>query len=731
MESIIEDLYKKPLKYLKGVGEKREKILNSIGIYSIKDLLYYFPTRYYDRTNILPISQARLALEKKYDEVLTFVGNISSVRKIYTSRRKMLEIIIEDKGYYLKVFFLNAIDIFEKLFKDKKVVALSGKLSGDSLEPVLFHPQFDFINETIDTEFYYKGKIVPYYSIKGINQLKQQNFGSHTLREIIRKAIENELDGLKETLPDYIISENNLLPLKDTIKNLHFPDDFDILNKAKFRMKFEEMLYYQLISAINRKIFKTKNDSIKFKEVGKRTKEFIDKYLTFELTQNQKQVLKDIYKDLTSGSPMNRLLQGEVGSGKTIIALISSLIAVENGFQVAIMAPTEILASQHYQTFINLLKPFNLNICLLTSSTPSKIKKEFINQIKTGETNIAIGTHALIENDIVFNKLGLVIIDEQHRFGVMQRAELKKKASQVHFLVMTATPIPRTLTMTLFSSLDVSIIKELPQNRKPIKTYLVDESKRKRIYDFIRKEVANGSGVYIIYPLIEESEKLDLKALVSNYEHLKNYEFSDLNVGMLHGKMSSEEKDEVMNKFIKGEINILVSTTVIEVGVDNPNATIMLIEEPQRFGLSQLHQLRGRIGRGEKQSYCILIAKEEYVHSENNLFDNSNFIYEKEKEISFARKRLNAFVKLSDGFKISEEDLKLRGPGNIYGTKQSGIPEFKFIDLAEDIDLITQIKSLAFKIVQSDPDLIKKENLILRNNLFLNFRDEIELSKIS
>lgn len=728
---IIEELNSKPLKFIKGVGEKKEKILNSLGINSLEDLLFYFPSRYYDKTNILPLSQARLAIEKQYDEVLTFLGKITSIKKIFTPRRKMLEIIIEDKGYYLKAFFLNAIDIFEKIFAEKKVVAFSGKLSADSIEPVLFHPQFDFIDETIDADFYYKGQIVPFYSLRGINQLKQQHFGSHTLREIIRKALETEINSISETIPEYILKERNLLPLKETVKSLHFPPNFDNLKEAKSRMKFEEMFYYQLISALNRFFNKQKNDKIKFNKIGDTTKHFLDKILPFELTDDQKKVLKEIYKDFSSGLPMNRLLQGEVGSGKTIVALISSLICFDNGFQIAIMAPTEILANQHYKTFTTLLEKLNITACLLTGSTPTKIRKRFLEDIKNGKINIVIGTHALIEKDIEFSNLGYVIIDEQHRFGVMQRAELKNKAISAHFLVMTATPIPRTLTMTLFSSLDVSIIKELPKNRIAIKTYLVGESKRERIYKFIRKEVQNCNGIYIIYPLIEESEKLDLKAVVSGFERLKNIEFPDLSVGMLHGKMTSDEKDDVMTKFIKGEVNILVSTTVVEVGVDNPNATIMLIEEPQRFGLSQLHQLRGRIGRGDKQSYCILIAKEEFVTEEKDLFDKDNFIPQKEKDISYARKRLHTFAKINDGFKISEEDLKLRGPGNVFGTKQSGIPEFNFIDLAEDIEIIEKTKELALEIIKNDHNLSKSQNAVLRKTIISKYKNEIVLSKIS
>ncbi len=443
-------------------------------------------------------------------------------------------------------------------------------------------------------------------------------------------------------------------------------------------------------------------------KVGERARNFIDNKLPFELTDDQKKVIREIFNDFKSGYPMNRLLQGDVGSGKTLVALITALISVDNGFQVALMAPTEILAFQHYEYFTKLLKDIPVTIGLLTSSTPNSVRKKYLEMIENGEMDILIGTHALIEEDVQFKNLGYVIIDEQHRFGVVQRAKLKVKGRNPHLLVMTATPIPRTLALTIYSDLDVSVIKTMPKNRKPIKTHIITPDKRQSLYDFIRKEIQKGNQAYIVYPLIEESEKMDLEDVISNYERLKDEVFPDLKVGMLHGRLSSDEKENIMQQFIKGEISILVATSVIEVGIDNPNATIMVIEEAQRFGLSQLHQLRGRVGRSDKQSYCILVSEIEVDETKK-----TKNLFELNSQKGIARERLKAMKKYSDGFKIAEIDFKLRGPGDIFGTKQSGIPEFKFVDIFADQELIEQVRDFTFLLVQNDPNLINPEHQIL------------------
>ncbi len=697
------------LKFIKGVGEAREKVLNALGIHSIEDLIFYFPYRYYDRTTVIPISQAYRMVLSGSEEEVTFVGKIKSINRIQTSRRQILQIILNDETGNLKIIFFEGVHLFQKIFSVGLVVAFSGKVqSGLDGEPVLYHPTFDIIKDEEEIDFQNTGRIVPQYSLRGISQAKANAFGSHTLRKIIQNALNKYLSLIQETLPDYILRKFNLMSLIRTVKNLHTPESFDLLNKAKHRMKFEEIFYYQIIAALNRKAVKQFDEAIKFSKVGENARNFIEKLLPFELTEDQKKVIREIYNDFKSGFPMNRLLQGDVGSGKTLVALITALIAVDNGFQVAIMAPTEILAFQHYNYFTKLLKDLPITIGLLTSSTPNSIRKKYLEKIETGELKILIGTHALIEDNVQFQNLGYVIIDEQHRFGVVQRAKLKMKGRNPHLLVMTATPIPRTLALTIYSDLDVSVIKTMPKNRKPIYTHIITPDKRQSLYDFIRKEVVRGNQAYIIYPLIEESEKMDLEDVISNYKRLSEEIFPDLRVGMLHGRLPADEKEEIMNKFNSGEIKILVATSVIEVGIDNPNATVMVIEEAQRFGLSQLHQLRGRVGRSDKQSYCILVSEIEVDES------RSKTLFELNNQTSIARERLRAMKKYSDGFKIAEIDFKLRGPGDIFGTKQSGIPEFKFIDIFADQELIEQVREFTFKLVEEDPDLAKPEHSIIK-----------------
>jgi ATP-dependent DNA helicase RecG len=697
------------LKFIKGVGEAREKVLNALGIHSIEDLIFYFPYRYYDRTTVIPISQAYRMVLSGSEEEVTFVGKIKSINRIQTSRRQILQIILNDETGNLKIIFFEGVHLFQKIFSVGLVVAFSGKVqSGLDGEPVLYHPTFDIIKDEEEIDFQNTGRIVPQYSLRGISQAKANAFGSHTLRKIIQNALNKYLSLIQETLPDYILRKFNLMSLIRTVKNLHTPESFDLLNKAKHRMKFEEIFYYQIIAALNRKAVKQFDEAIKFSKVGENARNFIEKLLPFELTEDQKKVIREIYNDFKSGFPMNRLLQGDVGSGKTLVALITALIAVDNGFQVAIMAPTEILAFQHYNYFTKLLKDLPITIGLLTSSTPNSIRKKYLEKIETGELKILIGTHALIEDNVQFQNLGYVIIDEQHRFGVVQRAKLKMKGRNPHLLVMTATPIPRTLALTIYSDLDVSVIKTMPKNRKPIYTHIITPYKRQSLYDFIRKEVVRGNQAYIIYPLIEESEKMDLEDVISNYKRLSEEIFPDLRVGMLHGRLPADEKEEIMNKFNSSEIKILVATSVIEVGIDNPNATVMVIEEAQRFGLSQLHQLRGRVGRSDKQSYCILVSEIEVDES------RSKTLFELNNQTRIARERLRAMKKYSDGFKIAEIDFKLRGPGDIFGTKQSGIPEFKFIDIFADQELIEQVREFTFKLVEEDPDLAKPEHSIIK-----------------
>jgi len=717
------------LRFIKGVGETREKILNSLGIFSIEDLLLYFPSRYYDRTTVLAISEAKRVLNESLKEEVTFIGKINSVDKIYSSRRQYLLIYLIDKTSAIKVIFFESIHIFQKIFSKGMIVAFSGKITSDiDGEPVLIHPKFDILkgeNEKFEENFRYTGIIVPHYSLRGISQSKTSSFGSHTLRTIIKNALPKFLGFLQETLPEYIIRKKHLMPLKSAIKNLHQPESCELLNRARYRMKFEEIFYFMILSALNRKMLKAYDENIKVRKAGERIKVLVKEILPFELTEDQKKVIREIYNDFKSGYPMNRLLQGDVGSGKTLIALITSLIAIENGLQVALMAPTEILATQHYRYFLNFSKNLDVSIGLLTSSTPASVREKYFEMLSSGELNILIGTHALIEEKVQFKNLGYVIIDEQHRFGVIQRSKLKLKSRNPHLLVITATPIPRTLALTLYSDLDLSFIRTMPKNRKIIKTHVITPDKKPSLYEFIRKEISKGNQAYIVFPLIEESEKLNLEDVLSNYIKLKNEIFTDIELGMIHGRMNSDEKDSVMKEFLNGKIMILISTSVIEVGIDNPNATIMVIEDAQRFGLSQLHQLRGRVGRSEKQSYCILISD---IDIDN--LSKDTFFYESEEK-NIARERLKAIEQYADGFKIAEIDFKLRGPGDIFGTKQSGLPEFQFFDIFLDFELIESVRSLAFEIIEDDPELQKPENQIIKKIIQKKFSDKLFLSTIA
>lgn len=715
------------LKYIKGVGEAREKVLHALGINTIEDLIFYFPYRYYDRTTVLPISQAYLLAMNDFNEEVTFIGKIKSVRKVQTLKRQLLEIILSDRTGSLKIIFFEGINYFQKVFNPELVVAFSGKIQlGTDNFPVLIHPTFDIIKDEEEFDFQNTGRIVPRYSLRGISQAKTKAFGSHTLRTIIQNALNKYLSNVRETLPDYILKKFGLISLVRAIKNLHNPENQDILKKAQYRIKFEEIFYFQLVAALNRVAIKKFDESIRYTKVGERAFDFINNKLPFELTDDQKKVIREIYDDFKSGYPMNRLLQGDVGSGKTLVALITALISADNRFQVALMAPTEILAFQHYDYFTRLLKDIPINIGLLTSSTPNSIRKKYLEMTENGEMDILIGTHALIEEDVQFDNLGYVIIDEQHRFGVVQRAKLKVKGRNPHLLVMTATPIPRTLALTIYSDLDVSTIRIKPANRKPIKTHIITPDKRPSLYNFIRTEIMKGNQAYIVYPLIEESEKLDLEDVISNYERLKRNIFPDIKIGMLHGRLLSEDKEEIMNKFIKGEIKILVATSVIEVGIDNPNATIMVIENAQRFGLAQLHQLRGRVGRSDKQSYCILVSEIEV--DERKQIKN---LIELNSQKGIAHERLKALKKYSDGFKIAEIDFKLRGPGDIFGTKQSGIPEFKFLDISADQELIEQVREFVFKLVEIDPELRKEEHKILSDVIRYKYSYKEFLSTIA
>jgi ATP-dependent DNA helicase RecG len=615
------------------------------------------------------------------------------------------------------------------MFKEGETYAISGKPQINKFHKLQFiHPDFDRLGKSESDDFLHTGKIIPFYRIP--SELRKTSFGDFSIRKLIHSVVENYADLITESLPDFIINEQKLLSLRETVKNSHFPLSKEILEEARRRLKFEEMFYFECLVAIRKRIHESIVKDSTTKLDTNYANDFV-KSLPFKLTNDQKKSLNEIKDDLESTKPMNRLLQGDVGSGKTIVSLITILMICKSGFQCALMAPTEILADQHFRVISKLLDGLGLQIDLLLGGQLSKKRKAILDSIKTGKTNIVIGTHALIEGNVEFGNLGLIVIDEQHRFGVLQRGTLIKKGTIPNVLIMTATPIPRTLTMTIYGDLDVSIIKEMPQNRKPIKTALRGESKLPDIYKFVIKMKEEGYQSFIVYPLVEESEKLTLKAAETYYISLKEEYLAGLSIGLVHGRMNWKEKESVMFDFLNKKFDVLVSTTVIEVGIDIPDANIIIINDAHRFGLSQLHQLRGRVGRSGKQGYCILVTEDSLANSGFASNFDLNYLSEREIEKYKTFIRLHSMVQHTSGFKLSEIDLKLRGPGDIFSTQQSGLPNLKYTDVTTDIELIEAAKSHAFKIISDDPSLRKKENSLIKNTLKKNYSQHLVISSIA
>jgi ATP-dependent DNA helicase RecG len=689
---------------VKGIGPKLAKKLAKKEVYTIEDLLYFIPRDYQDRRKVTPIS------ELVEGESLIVYGKITKSGPSHYGRRRVYEVVITDgSGYlYLKWFNFNE-GLWRKLYPlGKKIYAYGeGSRFGRNFE--MIHPEVvgDEEEEKLTLEI---GKIVPVYS-------SMEGVSNKVLRKILKSALEEYLFYIPNLIPSKYLKKAGYLPLRTALEKLHAPDDnADIISLRDGRsiyhksLAFEEFFFLEL--ALGWRKGKLKEESgLAFNVQSKLVEEFLAK-LPFELTNAQKRVFEEIKQDMARPVPMNRLIQGDVGCGKTVIAFLASLIAVENGYQVALMAPTEILAEQHYYNFRQYNQLLGLNVALLTGGTPPSRKREIYQGLKTGYIQLVIGTHALFQETVEFKRLGLVIIDEQHRFGVLQRAELRAKAKDLtpDTLVMTATPIPRTLALTIYGDLDVSIIDEMPKGRKPVITKLFLEHNKDLAYELVKAELKKGHQAYVILPLIEESEALDLKAVLTYGEELKKKVFPEFKTEILHGKMSSHEKERIMQAFKRGEINILVSTTVVEVGVDVPNATVMVIEHAERFGLSQLHQLRGRVGRSDKQSYCFLIAYKVGYGSE-------------------AFKRLEVLTKTTDGFKIAEEDLKLRGPGEFLGTKQSGYLEFRRADLVKDYDVLLKARECAFDLIKEDPEL--KGYAVIKEELFRRWKDRLKLLEVA
>jgi len=678
---------------LNNLSQKRLQALQQSGIHHPEDLLYFFPRRYLDKSNFKPIGFLR-----ETDEPVSVAGKVHSVNVTGYKNKIRLEVIVQDKSGSMKVVYFKGWKYFINRFKEGEWVALFGTVKQYGRYMNMAHPEVDQISGPDDVD-QFKTLTPIYPSNKHFSK-------AYITNQLIADWIQQILSSTKipEYLPEHIL-ERHKFPARDqAFRSIHKPETKKEANEALERFKYEEFFLFELSMAKIKNIRITRAESTVL-EPGELTKNFFNKQLPFELTDGQKNALKDIRTDLKSGKQMNRLIQGDVGAGKTVVAIGSMLMAVDNGIQAALMAPTEILAEQHYHTIKDFLEPLGINHRLITGSQKTALRRDILSDIAGGTCQIAVGTHAIFQEKVEFNRLGLAVIDEQHRFGVKQRNELLMKGDSPHLLVMSATPIPRSLAMTIYSDLDISIIEGLPGGRKPIKTAVRTDKERPGVYDFLEQSIKNGDQAYIVYPLIEESEAMDLKDATMGFEKLKR-RFPDFRIGLLHGQMKPEEKDGTMKRFANGELDILVSTTVIEVGVDVPNASIMIIEHAERFGLSQLHQLRGRIGRGNKQSYCILMPGKKLSKD--------------------GRYRLKMMIDTTDGFKIAEADLKLRGPGDFLGTKQSGLPEFRFGDILEDRLTLEQAKNDAWQIMRTDDKLEKPEHQSLKKVFQPYFKKKAE-----
>lgn len=677
----------KNVQFIKGVGEARAKLLNRLGIYELKDLITYYPRTYEDRSIPKKIEEL-VDGEEALIEVMP-VTRVSEVR----IRRNMTILKMnarDDTGVCQMTWFNQS--YLKGMFKPGEYYKFYGKVSKKGNRVEMNSPVYDKAEDTKNT-----GRIIPIYPTTF--KLSQT-----TLRKIIENGL-SEMNGkIDESLPEYLIDEYKLLDLNTAVKQIHFPDSFDDFNLARKRLVFEELLSMQLALLALKNQYSKDVKGIAFDKDAK-ISDVINK-LPFSLTKAQLRVLEEIDSDMEREKPMNRLLQGDVGSGKTVVALIAAYKCVKSGYQAAIMAPTAILASQHLESFTEILKDTGIRCELLISGITKKKKEDILRRLEVGEIDILIGTHALLEENVVFKKLGLVVTDEQHRFGVRQRSIITQKGDNPDVLVMTATPIPRTLALILYGDLDISIIDELPPNRKKIETYAVTKGMDQRVNNFLKQQIDQGRQAYIVCPLVEENEEINAKSVMELAEHYKNEVFSDYRVEYLHGKMKPKEKDAIMEEFKNGNIDILISTTVIEVGVNVPNSNIMVVENAERFGLAQLHQLRGRVGRGEYQSYCILKYN-----------GNSQVI----------RERMKVMTSTNDGFVISEKDLELRGTGEFFGTKQHGLPEFKIANLFEDIGTLKAVQAIAIKIINDDPKLEKDKNKLLKKVVDEKFGSRIEI----
>ena len=676
-----------PIDYLKGVGPNRADLLRKeLGIHTYQDLINLFPNRYIDRTQYYKINQ----LQRNNADVQV-IGEITNLKDVGEGRAKRLVATFKDDTGVMELVWFRGQKWIRESIKLGKPYVIFGKTNWFNGVFNMPHPEMEFLEEH---EKNLRSAMQPVYP--STEKLSNKGITNRVISKIMQQLFLETKGNFSESLSENVISELKLISKSEALFNIHFPKNQELLSRAQFRLKFEEFFYIQLQLIIKNLIHKSKIKGFNFEHVGNNFNTFFKDHLPFELTNAQKRVLKEIRADLGSNAQMNRLLQGDVGSGKTIVALMSMLIALDNGFQACLMAPTEILSVQHYNSLIELCNKLNISIKLLTGSSNTSERKEIHKMLENGELQILIGTHALLEDKVKFKNLGLAIIDEQHRFGVAQRSKLwRKNDTPPHILIMTATPIPRTLAMSVYGDLDISIIDELPPGRKHIKTVHRYDKNRLKVFRFIKDEITKGRQVYVVYPLIQESEKMDYKDLMDGYESIvRDFPMPQYQISIVHGKMKAADKDYEMQRFVKGETQIMVATTVIEVGVNVPNASVMIIESAERFGLSQLHQLRGRVGRGAEQSYCILMTG-------HKLSEDS-------------KTRLQTMVSTNDGFEIAEVDLRLRGPGDLMGTQQSGVLNLKIADVIKDKDILQHARHYAKTILKSDPSLSLPEHKVLR-----------------
>ena len=669
-----------PIQYIKGVGPKRANVLESLNIFTIKDLLYYFPRKYVDRTSLSTIGSI------KEGEEVNLVGRVKSVSLKKMKKGNFVTSTVVDHTGSVRLMWFNAADYIHQSLKVGDLITIHGKVAAYKGNPQIVHPEYDKLNAneiSLTTGF-----IIPVYPLT--EDLKKTGLDNRNLRKIIYLALQY-IDHIDDHFDDQLRNKFKIEDLNKSLRNIHYPKNFTSLDKSIHRLKYDEHFFLQLLLALRKnKIKENKCDSIKFKTT---TYNNVLKNLSFDLTNSQKLTLREIVDDFLSENPMNRMIQGDVGCGKTIVSVLASAIVVDNSYQVAIMAPTDLLSKQLFRNFVSYFDNTNINCSLLVGGLKTNDKKKVLQQIKNGKSNIVIGTHALFQKDVIFNNLGFVVIDEQHRFGVNQREKLLSKSKNPNLMAMTATPIPRTLAITYNGDMDLSIIDELPKNRPEIHTSYIEKDNLSTAYNFIREKVDEGGQTIIVYPIINENENQDLSAAVESYEYLRDNIFPDLKVGLMHGKLDSEIKNNEMKDFMDGKINILVSTTVVEVGIDNPNVNVILINNTERFGLSQIHQLRGRVGRGDLTSYCLLCS---------------------DSESTKTKERLQIIVKSRNGFDIADEDLKLRGPGEFFGEKQSGFIKFRIADLTTDGPIIRNARMNAFEIIKNDANLTQEKHLIIK-----------------